>query len=192
MADFNGLKMRIPGLGGKILAKAGGNSVLMAGGEIYTNLERGVIDAAEWVGPFHDLKLGFHKAAKYYYYPGWHELGTAFELMVNLKAWNSLPDDLKAILNAATYKSNIWMLSEFEAKNNAALRELIDVHKVQLKEFPEPVIKELKKLSKEVLDEQAATDPAFKEVYESFLAFQKNIYGWNKMSEEPYQKLKYI
>ena len=112
--------------------------------------------------------------------------------MVNLKAWNSLPDDLKAIVSAATYKSNIWMLSEFEAKNNAALRELIDVHKVQLKEFPEPVIKELKKLSAEVLDEQAATDPAFKEVYESFLAFQKNIYGWNKMSEEPYQKLKYI
>ncbi|MBU1343152.1 MAG: TRAP transporter substrate-binding protein DctP, partial [Proteobacteria bacterium] len=113
MEDLKGLKMRIPGLGGKVLAKAGGNAVLVAGGEIYTNLERGVIDATEWVGPFHDLKLGFHKAAKYYYYPGWHELGTGLEAMVNLDAWNTLPNDLKAIVEAATYKSNMWMLSEF-------------------------------------------------------------------------------
>ena len=190
MEDFKGLKMRIPGLGGQVLAKAGGSAILMAGGDIYTNLERGVIDATEWVGPFHDLKLGFYKAAKYYYYPGWHEFGTAFECMINKDAWNSLPDDLKAIVEAATYKSNIWMLSEFESKNNAALRELVDVHKVQLKEFPKPVIKALRKLSQEVLEEQAASDPAFKKVYDAFLAFQKNIYGWNKLSEEPYQKLK--
>lgn len=190
MDDFKGLKMRIPGLGGKVLAKAGGSAILMAGGEIYTNLERGVIDATEWVGPFHDLKLGFYKAAKYYYYPGWHELGTAFELMVNLDAWNSLPDDLKAIVSAAAFKSNIWMLSEFEAKNNAALRELIDVHKVQLKEFPAPVIKELRKLSTEVLEELAASDPDSKKVYDAFLAFQKNINAWNKITEEPYQRLK--
>ncbi|MBU2632059.1 MAG: TRAP transporter substrate-binding protein DctP [Proteobacteria bacterium] len=192
MEDLKGLKMRIPGLGGKVLAKAGGNAVLVAGGEIYTNLERGVIDATEWVGPFHDLKLGFHKAAKYYYYPGWHELGTGLEAMVNLDAWNTLPNDLKAIVEAATYKSNMWMLSEFEAKNNAALRELIDVHKVQLKEFPEPVLKELKRLSFEVLEEVAASDPMSRKVYDSFLEFQKNIYEWNKITEEPYQKLKYL
>ena len=190
MEDFKGLKMRIPGLAGKVLAKAGGSAILMAGGDIYTNLERGVIDATEWVGPYHDLKLGFYKAAKYYYYPGWHEFGTAFECMINKDAWNSLPDDLKAIVEAATYKSNIWMLSEFEAKNNAALRELVDVHKVQLKEFPKPVIKALRKLSQEVLEEQAASDPMFKKVYDAFLAFQKNIYGWNRLSEEPYQQLK--
>ena len=180
MADFNGLKMRIPGLGGKVLAKAGGNSVLVAGGEIYTNLERGVIDATEWVGPFHDMMLGLHKAAKYYYYPGWHELGTGLEAMVNLNVWNTLPADLKAIVEAATYKSNMWMLSGFEAKNNAALRELIDKHKG------------LKKLSTEVLEEIAASDPMSRKVYDSFLAFQKNIYEWNKISEEPYQKLKYL
>lgn len=190
MEDFKGLKMRIPGLGGKVLAKAGGSSILMAGGDIFTNLERGVIDATEWVGPFHDLKLGFYKAAKYYYYPGWHEFGTAFECMINKDAWNTLPDDLKAIVEAAVAKSNVWMLSEFEAKNNAALRELVDVHKVQLKEFPKPVIKELRKLSREVLEELAASDEMFKKVYDAFLAFQKNIYGWNKLSEEPYQQLK--
>ena len=192
MEDFNGLKMRIPGLGGKVLAKAGGNSVLVAGGEIYTNLERGVIDATEWVGPFHDTLLGLHKAAKYYYYPGWHELGTGLEAMVNLSAWNSLPDDLKAIVEAATYKSNMWMLSGVEAKNNAALRELIDVHKVQLKQFPEDVLRGLKKLSLEVLEEIAASDPMSRKVYDSFLEFQKNIYEWNKISEEPYQKLKHL
>ena len=192
MEDFNGLKMRIPGLAGKVLAKAGGSAILMAGGDIYTNLERGVIDATEWVGPFHDLKLGFYKAAKYYYYPGWHELGTAFELIVNKDAWNTLPDDLKAIVEAAAYKSNMWMLPEFEAKNNAALRELIDVHNVQLKEFPKEVVKELRKLSTEVLEEQAAADPMFKKVYDAFLAFQKNIHAWNKLTEEPYQQLKYF
>ncbi len=190
MEDFKGLKMRIPGLGGKVLAKAGGSSILMAGGDIYTNLERGVIDATEWVGPYHDLKLGFYKAAKYYYYPGWHELGTAFECMINKDAWNSLPDDLKAIVEAATFKSNVWMLSEFEAKNNAALRELIDVHKVQLKEFPKPVIKALRKLSQQVLEELSASDPMSKKVYDAFLAFQKNIYAWNKLTEEPYQQMK--
>ncbi len=192
MDDLKGLKMRIPGLGGKVLAKAGGNAVLVAGGEIYTNLDRGVIDATEWVGPFHDLKMGFYKAAKYYYYPGWHECGTALEAMVNLDAWNSLPDDLKAIVEAATYKSNMWMLSEFEAKNNDALKTLVNEHNVQLKQFPEPVLQELKKLAKEVLEEVAASDPMSKRVYESFLEFQNNVFEWNKITEEPYQKLKYL
>ncbi len=192
MEDLKGLKMRIPGLGGKVLAKAGGNAVLVAGGEIYTNLDRGVIDATEWVGPFHDLKMGFYKAAKYYYYPGWHENGTALECMVNLDAWNSLPDDLKAIVEAATYKSNMWMISEFEAKNNDALKTLINEHNVQLKQFPEEVLRELKKLALEVLEEVAAADPMSRKAYDSFLEFQKNIYEWNKLTEEPYQKMKYL
>jgi TRAP-type mannitol/chloroaromatic compound transport system substrate-binding protein len=190
--DLKGLKMRIPGLGGKVLAKAGGNAVLVAGGEIFTNLERGVIDATEWVGPFHDLKMGFYKAAKYYYSPGWHEPGTALEAMVNLDAWNTLPDDLKAIVEAATYRSNMWMLSEFEAKNNDALKTLINEHKVVPRQFPDSVLKALKKLSVEVLEELAASDPMSKKVYESFLTFQKNIFEWNKITEEPYQKLKYL
>lgn len=192
MEDLKGLKMRIPGLGGKVLAKAGGNAVLVAGGEIYTNLDRGVIDATEWVGPFHDLKMGFYKAAKYYYYPGWHENGTGLECMVNLDAWNKLPDDLKAIVEAATYKANMWMISEFEAKNNDALKTLINEHNVQLRQFPEEVLKELKKLAQEVLEEVAASDPMSRKAYDSFLEFQKNIYEWNKLTEEPYQRMKYL
>jgi len=192
MDDLKGLKMRIPGLGGKVIAKAGGNAVLVAGGEIYTNLDRGVIDATEWVGPFHDLKMGFYKAAKYYYYPGWHEAGTGIEAMVNLNAWNSLPDDLKAIVEAAAYKCNMWMISEFEAKNNGALQELITKHKVQLKQFPEPVLKELKKLAKEVLEEVAGSDPMSRKVYDSFLEFQKTMIDWNKITEEQYQQFKYL
>jgi len=188
--DLKGLKMRIPGLGGKVLAKAGGNAILVAGGEIYTNLDRGVIDATEWVGPFHDLKMGFYKAAKYYYYPGWHEPGTALEAMVNKKAWDTLPADLQAIVEAAAYRSNLWMLSEFEAKNNAALQTLVNEHKVQLRQFPEPVLKGLKKMAKEVLEEVAASDPMSKKVYDSFLKFQSNIYSWNALTEEPYQTFK--
>ena len=190
--DLKGLKMRIPGLGGKVLAKAGGNAVLVAGGEIYTNLDRGVIDATEWVGPYHDLKMGFYKAAKYYYYPGWHECGTGLEAMVNLNAWNTLPDDLKAIVDAAAYKCNMWMLSEFEAKNNGALQELVKKHNVQLRQFPEEVLKQLKKLSLEVLEEVAASDPMSRKAYDSFLSFQKNIFDWNKVTEEVYHKLKYL
>jgi TRAP-type mannitol/chloroaromatic compound transport system substrate-binding protein len=190
--DLKGLKMRIPGLGGKVLAKAGGNAILVAGGEIYTNLDRGVIDATEWIGPYHDLKMGFFKAAKYYYYPGWHEPGTGLEAMINKKAWDSLPKDLQAIVDAATYKSNMWMLSEFEAKNNSALQVLINKHKVKVKQFPTKVLTQLKKMSKQVIDDVAAKDPASKKVYNSFLKFQKNIYSWNKLTEESYHKFKYL
>ena len=187
--DLKGLKMRMPGLGGKVLAKAGGTPILVAGGEIYTNLDRGVIDATEWVGPFHDLKMGFYKAAKYYYYPGWHEPGTTLELMINTKAWGKLPPDLQAIVEAATYKANMWMISEFEAKNNANLQTLVEKHKVKLRKFPDSVIDGLKKLSTQVLEEMASKDPTSKKVYESFKKFKKNISAWNYMSESPYQNI---
>ncbi|MEE2743571.1 MAG: TRAP transporter substrate-binding protein DctP [Bdellovibrionota bacterium] len=187
--DLKGLKMRMPGLGGKVLAKAGGTPILVAGGEIYTNLDRGVIDATEWVGPFHDLKMGFYKAAKYYYYPGWHEPGTTLELMINTKAWGKLPPDLQAIVEAATYKANMWMISEFEAKNNANLQTLVEKHKVKLRKFPDSVIDGLKKLSTQVLEEMASKDPTSKKVYESFKKFKKNISAWNDMSEAPYQNI---
>ena len=117
--------MRIPGLGGKVVAKAGGTVVLTPGGEIFTNLERGVIDATEWVGPLHDLRMGFWQAAKYYYYPGWHEPGTTLEYMFNKKAYESLPKDIQQILDALCMESHAWMLSQFDAQNGAALQILI-------------------------------------------------------------------
>ncbi len=181
--DLKGLKMRIPGLGGKVLAKAGGTAVLVAGGEIYTNLDRGVIDATEWVGPYHDYLMGFYKAAKYYYYPGWHEPGTVLELMVNKKKWESLPKDLQAIVRTAAMRSNIWMLSEFESKNNFYLEKLINEHGVKLYKLPDSVLKTLHKYSIEVLDGIAAKDAYSKKVLTDYRKFHKNIAAWGKISE---------
>ncbi len=186
--DLKGLKMRIPGLGGKVLAKAGGTPVLLAGGEIYTALERGTIDATEWVGPYHDERLGLQRAAKFYYYPGWHEPGTELELLVNTKAWESLPPDLQAIVNSASQATSLWMLAEFEARNIDALNKLRSEDKVIVREFPPAMLRELKRLATEVYEEEAAKDPAFKKVYDAFKAFQAKNDAWNNISEQAYRK----
>ena len=177
------------GLGGKVVAKAGGTVVLTAGGEIFTNLERGVIDATEWVGPYHDLRLGLYQAAKYYYYPGWHEPGTCLEVMFNKKAYDSLPNDLKVIIDAVAMETNLWALSEFETNNGAALEELINKHKVELIKFPDKVLDALRPLAAEVLEEEAAKDPMSKKVHEAFKKYQKVIGTWGTISEKPYYDL---
>ncbi|MCP4347032.1 MAG: twin-arginine translocation signal domain-containing protein [Desulfobacterales bacterium] len=186
IADYKGLKMRIPGLGGKVIAKAGGTVVLLPGGEIFTSLERGVIDATEWVGPMHDLRMGFYKAAKYYYYPGWHEPGTCLEVMFNKKAYDSLPKDLQAILDAVAMETNLWSLSEFEAGNGAALQELINKHKVQLVRFPDKLLDDLRKLAKETMEEEAAKDAMSRKVHEAFKKFKKQVGIWGSVSENAY------
>jgi TRAP-type mannitol/chloroaromatic compound transport system substrate-binding protein len=186
IADFKGLKMRIPGLGGKVIAKAGGTVVLLPGGEIFTSLERGVIDATEWVGPMHDLRMGFYKAAKYYYYPGWHEPGTCLEVMFNKKAYDSLPKDLQAILDAVAQETNMWSLSEFEAGNGAALQELISKHKVNLVRFPEKMLDELRKLANETLEEEAGKDDMSRKVHEAYKKFKAQVGVWGTVSENAY------
>lgn len=186
--DLKGLKMRIPGLGGKVLAKAGGTPVLLAGGEIYTALERGTIDATEWVGPYHDLRLGLYRAAKYYYYPGWHEPGTALELIINKKAWEGLPDDLKLMIETAARAASLWMFSEFEAQNLKALETLKRKYHVEVLEFPPDVLAQLRTLARETLDEEAAKDPQFKKVYEAYNAFRADNDAWNAISESAYAK----
>lgn len=187
--DFKGLKMRIPGLGGKVLAKAGGTAVLSAGGEIYTNLERGVIDATEWVGPYNDYKMGFYKVAKYYYYPGWHEPGTVLESFVNKDAYAALPGDLQQILKNAVMAANLWMLCESEAKNNFYLNKMVTEEGVQLKRFPEDVVAKLREFSKEVLQEVVESDAMSKKVYDSFSKFHKQYIDWGQISEAAYYKL---
>jgi len=188
IADLKGLKMRIPGLGGKVFAKAGGTPVLMAGGEIYTALDRGTIDATEWVGPFHDERLGLYRAAKYYYYPGWHEPGPVLELNVNAKAWASLPPDLQKAIEIATSASNLWMLAQFEAKNLEALAKLKNEYNVQVLAFPDDVIAELRRLSTVVMEEESAKDPDFKRIYQAYKTFADNNDGWNELSEAAYAK----
>jgi TRAP-type mannitol/chloroaromatic compound transport system substrate-binding protein len=186
IADFNGLKMRIPGLGGKVIAAAGGSAELIAGGEIYTSLERGVIDATEWVGPYHDYVMGFYKVAKFYYYPGWHEPGTVLEAIINRKAWESLTPDLQEIVRQAIIAQNTWMLAQFDAQNNFYLQKLINEEKVDLRPFPDEVMTTLHGYATDVLNELAATDPMSKKVYESFSKFQKDVAAWAEISERSF------
>ncbi len=184
--DYKGLKMRIPGLGGKVISKAGGTVVLLPGGEIFTSLERGVIDATEWVGPMHDLRMGFYKAAKYYYYPGWHEPGTCLEVMFNKKAYESLPVELQQTIDAVAAETNMWSLSEFEAGNGAALQKLISEHDVNLVRFPEELLAELRALAKETLEEEADKDPMSRKVHEAFKKFKAQVGVWGSVSENAY------
>ncbi len=184
--DFKGLKMRIPGLGGKVVAKAGGTVVLTPGGEIFTNLERGVIDATEWVGPYHDLRMGFYQAAKYYYYPGWHEPGTYLEYIFNKKVYESLPKDLQHIVDGACADNEAWVLPQFDANNGAALQTLINEHKVQLLKFPDEVLNALRPMAEEVREEEAAKSPMAMKANESFKKFQKVVGAWGSVSEKAY------
>ncbi|MDF1589309.1 MAG: TRAP transporter substrate-binding protein DctP [Gammaproteobacteria bacterium] len=186
LQDIKGLKMRIPGIGGKVLAKAGGNPVLLAGSELYTALERNTIDATEWIGPYHDQRLGLYRAAEHYYYPGWHEPGTVLELTVNQRAWDSLPADLQAIISNAAMAENVRMLSEMEQKNMFALQELMTRPDVQLHRFPDEVLTKLKALTGETLAEEAANDPKFKHVYDAFEAFRAKNKAWSDISENAY------
>ncbi len=186
--DLRGLRMRIPGLGGNVLKKVGGNPVLMSGSEIYTALERGVLDATEWVGPYHDLRLGLNRAASFYYYPGWHEPGTELELIINSNAWAQLPEDLKAIVNNAAQATSMWMYTTMEYHNNEALLELQSSQNIEILEFPSEVLAELKRVSEEVLEEEAATDPEFKRIHEHYKEFRENYSNWTRISEDSYQK----
>ena len=181
--DLKGLKMRIPGLGGKVLAKSGGTPLLVPGGEIYTNLERGVIDATEWIGPFHDYKMGFHKVAKYYYYPGWHEPGPVLEMILNRSKFLALPDDLQEIVRTACLRLNRWMMAEFDAKNGEYLAKLVEEEGVEVKAYPTEVLKTLKANTHEVIAELTERDPNSKKVYEAFSAFKEKVNVWMNVSE---------
>ena len=182
VADLKGLRMRIPGLGGKVLERAGGNPVLMAGGELYTALERGAIDATEWVGPLHDLRLGLNRAARYYYYPGWHEPGTELELLVNKTRWDSLPQDLQRIVEQAAAATGAWAHSAMAHRNGQALKELYQKKNVQVLPFPPAVLRQLRALTAETLLREAEQEPNFKRVLEAYEAFRKEYQSWHSLA----------
>ncbi|NNF95364.1 MAG: TRAP transporter substrate-binding protein, partial [Halobacteria archaeon] len=186
LQDLKGLKMRIPGLGGEVLKRAGGTPVNLPGGELYTSLQSGAIDATEWVGPYNDLAFGLYKVAKYYYYPGWHEPGTTLEAMINKDAFSKLPKDLQSIVLNACKVVNQDMLAEYTARNNAALHTLVNKHKVDLRQFPDDVLAKLRQLSDEVVAEVAAKDKLTKQVYDSFRTFRDQVMEWHKVSEQSY------
>ena len=186
--DLKGLKMRIPGLGGEVLKRAGGTPVSLPGGEIYTSLQSGAIDATEWVGPYNDLAFGLYKAAKYYYYPGWHEPGTTLEAIINKKAFNVLPRDLQTIVLNACKVVNQDMLAEYTARNNKALNTLVNKQKVKLRQFPDDVLQKIKALSDEVVAEVAAKDQMTRKVYESFKKFRDQARDWHAISEQAFMK----
>ena len=186
LGDFKGLKMRMPGLGGKVLKRAGGSPVLLAGSELYTGLEKGTIDATEWIGPYHDYKMGFHQIAKYYYSPGWHEAGTALEIIINKDRMEELPADLQAIVRSATARMNSWILSEFEAKNGVYLDKLINEEKVDIRKFSPEILDQLRKYTKDITEELANQDAFGRKVYDAYQAFRKQATSWSKLSEKVY------
>jgi TRAP-type mannitol/chloroaromatic compound transport system substrate-binding protein len=184
--DLKGLKMRIPGLGGEVLKRAGGTPVLLPGGEIFPSLQSGAIDATEWVGPYNDLAFGLHKAAKYYYYPGWHEPGTTLECFINKEAFQALPKDLQAIVRNAIRVANQDMLAESMVKNNQALDQLVNKHGVELRNFPEDVMRKLREISDQVVAEEAQKDEITKKVYDSFVAYRDQVKQWTAVAEQAY------
>ena len=191
IGDFKGLKMRIPNLGGKVVARAGGTTVLTPGGEIYAALERGVIDASEWVGPHDDMKLGLHKTARYYYYPGWHEPGTVNEFGFNKKAYDALPVDLRRMLDHAAAAVQVYGRTDFHVKNATALERLKTEFKgkVEVLQLPAPVLRDLKKISAEVIREESEKTPMARKVHASFTKFQALVGPWDRVAEGVYHQL---
>ncbi len=184
--DLKGLKMRIPGLGGEVLKRLGGTPVNLPGGELFTALTSGTIDATEWVGPYNDLAFGLYKAAKYYYYPGFHEPGTILEALINKKAFEALPKDLQAIVLAACKVVNMEMLAEYAARNPGALEQLVKEHHVEVRAYPDDVLRQLRKVSREVVEELAAQSKAAGEIYRSYSKFLEASRKYTRISDLPY------
>jgi len=183
--DLKGLKFRIGGWAGKTLQKLGVVPQQLAGGDIYPALEKGTIDAAEWVGPYDDEKLGFNKVAPYYYYPGWWEGGTANHFMINLDKWNELPKGYQAIISAAAGLANVEQQGRYDARNPAALRRLVAAG-TQLRPFSQAIMEACLKASNEVNAEASASSADYKKIWEAIHAFRNEEYFWWQVSEFTY------
>ncbi len=186
LEDFKGLKMRIGSIAGKVLSEIGVTTVMVPPAEIFPALERGVVDAAEFVGPVHDILLGLYKVAKYYYTPGWHEPGPVLELFFNKKAYNELPKHYRHILDTAAANINIRTLAAFDAQSAAALDKLVKEHNVNVQVYPADVMAKIKSISKDVIEEEARKDPFTLKVHEDYKTFQAKTAVWGNMSEKVY------
>ena len=183
--DLKGLKMRIPGMGGMVMERLGVATQTIAGGEIFPALERGAIDATEWVGPYDDEKLGFHKVAKNYYYPGWWEPGPSLSFFVNKKAYDALPAGFKEILAVACRESGMVMMARYDAQNPAAMRRIL-ASGVTARPFSEDLMVAAREASKDMLEEESSKDPGYRKVYDHWKAFQKDSFEWFGLAEKSY------
>ncbi|GAB3488005.1 TRAP transporter substrate-binding protein [Marinomonas epiphytica] len=186
LEDLQGLKMRIPGFAGEVMAKLGAKPTNIASGELYTALERRTIDALEWVGPSLDLRMGFHKIAPYYY-TGWHEPATELQFLVNERTWKKLPDDLRAILNTSMKLASydMYIQSYHESAENWVTMKT-EYPNVEVKTFPHDVLVAMKKANQELLDEKAAADPLAKEILDSQAAYMEKARVWTNISDRAY------
>jgi len=185
LADLRGLRMRMPGLGGEVMARLGVSVQVLAGGEIYPALERGAIDATEWVGPYDDEKLGFHQVAKNYYYPGWHEPGVTATLMVNQRALDELPEEYRYALEVAAAEENQQMLVRYDAANPPALARLV-ASGVEVRRFPDDVMEAAWRESAALLDQYAAQSAEFRAIYEPWRAFREESFRYFGGAEQAY------
>ncbi|MFZ3287080.1 MAG: TRAP transporter substrate-binding protein [Telluria sp.] len=186
VADLKGTKMRVGGFAGKVLERLGLVPQQLAGGDIYPALEKGTIDAAEWVGPYDDEKLGFYKVAPYYYAPGWWEAGASFTFYVNQKEWDKLPKQYQAAIEAASYEAHVVMQAEYDSRNPAALARLIK-NGVKLRTFSKPIMDACYKAAQQVMDEEAAKNAKFKKIYEPWKRFRQDQNMWASVSEATMQ-----
>lgn len=188
LEDMQGLKIRLPGLAGEVMNRIGATALNLPGAEIFTSMQTGVLDAADWVGPYNDLAFGLHQVAKYYYTSAWNEPSAVLEGTVNLDAWKALPDDLKAVVNEAARSANLAMIGEFTYRNAQALQTLVEDHDVQLRSLPDDVLKALAKASDEVLQEEADSDPDSAKIYTSYRDFQKRVKRYTDVGDFAYLK----
>tara|TARA_B100000686_G_scaffold316978_1_gene365323 strand:+ start:831 stop:1925 length:1095 start_codon:yes stop_codon:yes gene_type:complete len=181
--DLKGLKMRIPGLGGEVMQRAGVSQITVPASEIFTALQTGTIDAAEWVGPYNDIALGLNKVARYYYYPGWHEIGPMVQCTINREAWDSLPPDLQEIVSVNCQAINLDMMADYTAGNARALEQITLDPTVEVRRLPDEVLALLKELSEQVIEELAVTDDWAARIKKSFDEFQRISAPYQNISE---------
>jgi TRAP-type mannitol/chloroaromatic compound transport system substrate-binding protein len=186
LEDFKGLKFRMPGLGGEVMRRLGAAAVALPGGEIFAALQSGAIDGTEWVGPWNDLAFGFYKVVKYYYYPGFHEPGSALSMGFNKKIWDGLSKSHQQLIESACQAENDMVLAEFNAKNGAALKTLVTEHGVKLRRFSNEILNAIGHVSGEVVAEVGASDPLAAKVYESFIKSRTESIAWSKLGDQGY------
>jgi TRAP-type mannitol/chloroaromatic compound transport system substrate-binding protein len=190
LADLKGLRMRIPGLGGEVMARLGAVPVTKAGGELFLALSQGNIDATEWIGPWNDLAFGFHAIAKHYYYPGFHEPGTTLGMGINLDLWNDLTAQERAAVENAAAAENDVLLAEFDAQNARALSTLVNEHGVKLTRYPQEILDAMGRISVEVLAETAASDALTGRVFESFSQSMARTAHWGETGERAFTEVR--